>query len=465
MKVEESVPPIASSRQDRPITRGQKVIEQSAYVFAAQVFGLFCGVASNFLVAWMLGPEGKGSMYLVQLIGTLGQILLSFGLGPAAIYYLQRDRSYSESQIRSGILWSSLLLGLLPWLIYGMARHWLQGMGGAKISESLIVLGIIAIPGLVLLWNVSYLTLAKGAIAVFNFLRAGQSFLALLLLCALLIWRRYSVFMVALSWTLSVLLPAALSPLLVRAGTEGPTRPLLPFMKSAFRFGFHSHVGAVTQYLQGRVDGLLVSFFCPLQAVGLYSLAISMAELLWYLPNTVAQVLISHVAQSSDEHATHLTSSFCRVTIAITGVLALFLAGAATWLIPILLPGFRGSLPILWLLLPGAVSGTVFKVLSSDLNGRGMPAETIRPAAMALAVCTIVDLVVIPRFGILGAAIVTSGSYILNTILYLRTYSRITATSARDLLLLRLKDVSMIQQYFRDFAFRMTASTGPIQRL
>jgi O-antigen/teichoic acid export membrane protein len=102
-------------------------------------------------------------------------------------------------------------------------------------------------------------------------------------------------------------------------------------------------------------------------------------------------------------------------------------------------------------LLPGTVAVTIFKVLAGDLNGRGHPQATFRPAATALAASFIGGIIIVPRFGILGAALVTSAGYVLNALLYAHTYSRITAVPIRELLLLRLSDLLIIQGFWTRF--------------
>jgi O-antigen/teichoic acid export membrane protein len=118
--------------------------------------------------------------------------------------------------------------------------------------------------------------------------------------------------------------------------------------------------------------------------------------------------------------------------------------------IPRILPAFRSSLHVLWVLLPGTVSVVIFKILSSDLNGRGRPLETFHPAAISLTVCFLGGLVVIPRFGILGAAGVTSLGYMLNAALCMHKFSRITAVQMEAMLRLRYTDLRMVRDIWRN---------------
>jgi O-antigen/teichoic acid export membrane protein len=106
-----------------------------------------------------------------------------------------------------------------------------------------------------------------------------------------------------------------------------------------------------------------------------------------------------------------------------------------------MLPAFQSSVRVLWILVPGVVAASIFKVLSSDFNGRGKPIETFYPAMIALGTGVVCGILVIPHFGICGAAVVTTGGYMLNSCLYVRSYTRLTGTPVSSLLFLRSEDL------------------------
>jgi O-antigen/teichoic acid export membrane protein len=102
-----------------------------------------------------------------------------------------------------------------------------------------------------------------------------------------------------------------------------PERRLL---RHAFSFGWRSHLGAVLQYMQHRTDVVFILYLLPMRDLGIYSLAIGIVELLWYVPQAVSQVLLPHIADSTEADANSITSAFCRASIAITALLSVTLA-------------------------------------------------------------------------------------------------------------------------------------------
>lgn len=62
-------------------------------------------------------------------------------------------------------------------------------------------------------------------------------------------------------------------------------------------------------------------------------------------------------------------------------------------------------------LLPGVVLLGGAKVLTNEITGRGYPHYNSINAGLALVLTVVLDLVLIPRYGVLGAALASSIAY------------------------------------------------------
>jgi len=78
---------------------------------------------------------------------------------------------------------------------------------------------------------------------------------------------------------------------------------------------------------------------------------------------------------------------------------------------------FAASVKVVWWLLPGTVALAAGKVMSADLTARGMPQYSSMFAFVALVITVVLDLLLIPRFGIQGAAIASSVAYLADAAL------------------------------------------------
>jgi O-antigen/teichoic acid export membrane protein len=307
---------------------------------------------------------------------------------------------------------------------------------------SAAMLAFAVIPAYTLAWNLGYLYLARGEIGGYNILRVSQSAFITVLLVGLFVAHLTQLKILVLAWIAGVCAPALLAVIVLGRTVGIWTMPSRRFVKHAFEFGWRSHLGAVVQYMQHRADVVLVMYFLPLRALGIYSLAVGLVELLWYVPQSVSQVLLPHIAGSSESDADSITSAFCRASIGAAALLSLLLGVISSIVIPWLLPAFREAIAAIWIMLPGAVAASVFKVLSADLNGRGQPLRTLFPASAGLAFSVAGCCYAIPRFGMLGAAAITSLSYLLNASLYILIYARTSSLTPGSLIIMRSADLA-----------------------
>lgn len=428
--------------------RTEHVVREAGLVLLAQVGTLVFGVLNNFLIARLAGPEGKGLLYLVQLITNVGLSLFAFGLGPAAVFYLGQKRGYSKGEITASVISSSLMIGMLPMALMSAMAPWILPRTSGWLPPGYLWLAMAAIPATILAYNTAFLLLGLGRIRDYNLYRMSTPALLSVLLLGLWILRHWTLPVLAGAWFLSLLAPALAAPLLFANVGAWKSR-IFGFVKAAFGFGWKAHIGSVLQYLQFRMDALLVGALLPLRDLGVYSLAVSLAELLWNVPLAVSTVLLPHIAAATHNERVRITPIVCRVVLATTLALSLAVAAGGSLMVVWLLPSFRPSIPVLWVLLPGVVVASIFRVLSSDFNGRGEPIKTVYGPLLSTALMVPAGLWLIPRYGIISAAILTSISYTLTSVVYVLLYRRTTGVPVLGLLWLRSSDISALRNLAR----------------
>jgi Na+-driven multidrug efflux pump len=93
------------------------------------------------------------------------------------------------------------------------------------------------------------------------------------------------------------------------------------------------------------------------------------------------------------------------------------------------------------LILPGIVAYSVVAVLSRYIVGRGRPGTGTLILVAGLAVNIVANLILVPRFGINGAAASSSISYGLTAIVTLVVFQRLSGRSIVETLLIRPSDL------------------------
>jgi O-antigen/teichoic acid export membrane protein len=332
-----------------------------------------------------------------------------------------------------------LLLGLAPLL--PLAAMFLSG--DYRVTALDVLLGMLLLPPTLLGDYLRSLLAARHdlrSVAISQSVQALAQLLGALLLVLLLrqgpigaVWAVVLGGWCGFVWTLWV------------ARRLGRLRPRLDreVLRPLLGLGLRGHVGNVVQTFNYRLDVFIVQGFLGQAAVGLYQTGVFLAEIVWYLPNAVSAALLPQVAAtgSSRETPRVVRHTLLLTTLAAIGLLAVAWPGLAL-LRPIYLPAVA---PMAVLLL-GVVALSVHKVLASDLSGRGWPQYPSFTSALALIVTIGGDLLLIPRFGIIGAALASTLAYTIQTLVLLRIYTRVAQVRWQELLIPRRDDLRLYRR-------------------
>jgi O-antigen/teichoic acid export membrane protein len=96
------------------------------------------------------------------------------------------------------------------------------------------------------------------------------------------------------------------------------------------------------------------------------------------------------------------------------------------------------------LLLPGIVMGSIYKVLGADLAARGKPLYAAWAYGVAVVLNVALNFYLIPRYGFRGAAVASSISYSVGSLLYLGIYVKNHNVRLADAVVPRASDFDPI---------------------
>lgn len=429
---------------ERTLMNKRSFSQDTIGIIITSILTTLISLPISILIARFLGPEGKGTLTIVLLI--VGQIgtLLTIGVEVALIHYGgQRPKDL-------GILAStSMGLGILLGLV---------GMGSAIAIFALVTYEVIPIhllPFLILIAStipmvqttlfLRSLIRTSGRIIEEGLLGMIGAFFNLAAIAVVFMagFRLKGVLMGL--WLSTVLLTLLIFILGIRWKLV-ISRPIFSISawKSLITYGVKLHVGSVFQTLNYRLDMYLVAFFLGTASVGIYSVAVAMGEWLWLIPGVLGTSLMQRVATGSEEDVNRILGPINRLTSAILvlgiGILALVGSGVIHLLYG---KAFSASYLPLLLLLPGIWALGLWKNFMNDLSVRGYPTAKSYTSGVAMLLTVVLDILLIPRWGILGAAIASSVAYLTAWGLALRFYCRITRYYPRDLLVIRREDLTL----------------------
>jgi O-antigen/teichoic acid export membrane protein len=154
--------------------------------------------------------------------------------------------------------------------------------------------------------------------------------------------------------------------------------------------------------------------------------------MLWLLPEVVALVIFSYSLNATKEKkfAEGLLKYVWKMMGAM-GALLIPIGIAAFYLIPVIYgASFADSSWVFVVILPGVYVMIMFKMLNGDLAARGYPLMAAYVFAPAVVLNVVLNILLIPEYSGLGAAVASSISYTSAALVYLFIYRRMTTKLA-----------------------------------
>ena len=410
-------------------------VKNSLSVLGTRISTIFLSLISSIIVTRILGPFNKGALGILVIIPYLLVNFGSLGIGNANLYFVGKKK-YPIEKIVSNSLSLTLILGTILILIaYLIALFYKQTIfRGIPFTYTHLV--FILIPFLLFQKFTQYTFLGKERITTRNIiilLPAIFNFIAII--CFVVILR-----LNLLGVLIASLLSNIFAFILCFHFTSKISKIKLNFDYKLFiesvKFGIIPFLALVVMNLNFRADIFLIKYYLDNTAVGLYSLAASISEEIWLIPQSVGLVLFSRISNIEEREANALTPLTCRLSLSISFLCGLFLFLTANILIPFVYgEAFRPSVKPLLILLPGTVLMTIFLILHSDLTGRGKAIITLKIFTIAFFANIIMNIFLIPTYGINGAALASSASYSLGALVLAITFSKENSISLKDILL------------------------------
>jgi O-antigen/teichoic acid export membrane protein len=199
-------------------------------------------------------------------------------------------------------------------------------------------------------------------------------------------------------------------------------------------------IGNLIQYLTYRTDILLIGFFLSGTEVGWYYVSVLLAERLLSLTQATSTVFLP--SASSSEIQREKTPLFSRLNFSVVFAGSVLIGITAYWFVPFLFSAdyFNSVLPLV-LLLPGIISLSVSKILSADFTSRGLPQYSLYVSLLNFVLNISFNLVLIPEYGISGAALSSSISYTAALILQIYLYKNLAGIGLSELIIMKKGDL------------------------
>lgn len=413
---------------DPPAANGRA--RQAVRIMVTRVIQLAFGGITMIVVARALHPQGRGAC----------AVLVSIAMTAQGVGHLSIEQSHtwlwSSTRNRRAIAANSLLLGpavgTLTALVAGAVVAVLVAHGMPVPGYGALALALAAVPlGITGLYVTNTMVL-RGRFDLVNrgvLLGSAAQAAALTLLA---VTGRLSVAWFVGLWVASLALSLAV---LVPALPPARRSCDLSLARRALIKGMRYHVGLLSVFLLFRLDILILNAMVPAAAVGLYSVAVTLIEMTRLATDATARVALSRQMEGDQDQAAAFTAWTTRLTVPLATVSVGAMCAAAPVLIPLLYgSSFAGSVAPLLALSPGLLALTATRTISAFLLRLDRPMLVSLTSVASLVVNVVLNLALIPVWGIVGSAVASSVGYVLLAGLQVAWFLRATRSSPSRLL-------------------------------
>jgi O-antigen/teichoic acid export membrane protein len=400
------------------------------------------------IIAREFGPEGNGAYTLALLLPTMLATILNMGIGPANVYFLGAGKVHPRQAWRVTFKYC-VAIGLIGWMIGSLAitlysDRWFPGVPTTMLWLSLAFFPITFIytaignifQGLQDFKRFNAVLIIQpivNLILVGFFVFVGVANITLILICYII----SSTFTLALAYRLL---------LQVLNERQGPI--VSKYARDLIIYGYKAHLSNILAFVNDRANIILLGYFLGPSAVGLYAVAIAISEKLWLFSGALSTVILPRLSQlSTDEDKRKLlTPLIARWSLWITFTAALVIIVFGQYaIIYIFGDRYEQSYRVILWLMPGVILGACSMVLANDIAARGRPELNMATSWISVVVNIIGNVLLIPRYGIEGAALATSFAYSLNLVLRLFMHNYFTGVKFYKNLIIGKDDIVMLR--------------------
>jgi O-antigen/teichoic acid export membrane protein len=402
------------ARQMRWIGAARTPASAVLHAFLSRVSILVINVATGIIVARSLGPEGRGIAAAITLWPFVISGLLTLGVPAALRYEIPRQKERMGELFSCAIVLSGALGALAFTIGFLLVPHVLAHYPPTVIAFAQLMM--VFAPSMLWIEVLQAFYESRG-----DFKRASATVYippvaTLVLLLVLQTLHRLSPFTVPIAYELPFACMAVVTIVQLRAFLRVP-REIGARIRSLVHYGVRAYGIDILTTLAGRIDQAMVVGLLSSASFGLYVVAISGSRIPGVLGTALNTVLFPTASGLAKERAIALVTRSARAVFACTA-----LAAAAFMLIlPVIVPlvygkDFSPVIGLTQLLTVAVVFGTTTGTFNQAFMATGRP--EVATLLQCLGLCITVPLLylLIPRFGLTGAALAVDVSYALRLV-------------------------------------------------
>ncbi len=424
------------------------------------IYSFLIGLFNSIMSTRILGAEGKGIFAIYTSSIELFALVLGLGIPQALIFFAAKDTIARNRLFYSSILYviaATILFLVVVELRRAIGYHsfFLPAPFTSAIFKTTLVLNFSCLLGWHLLVSILNGHKYFQQTNLISFISISATFIIYTTMFYMVyshdaMYEADSFYYVQLAVAGFTLIATIFFHIRLISGWKSPEVVSAIEGSKIVHYGLVYFLSNFFLFANNKMDYWFLNYFAGSSDLGLYVLSSNVALLMLLLPNAFGLVLSAFKANSNLMDMERHTAFLCRITFLSTFLIALFL-----WIFsePIILllfgKEFIGSVMPLRILLAGVIPFTTFTILKNYFAGANQLSAFLKAALLGFVITITLDILLIKPYGIAGAAIATTLSYLGSAFYLIYLFSTKTSTAWSNLIFVNSADIRYAQQLIK----------------
>ena len=420
------------------------LVRKSMEVFAGRWLLFPLNLLMSVIVIRIIGAEGKGILVLlmatVSILATIGNL----GAPAAAIYYLRKG-VHNQRTLIANFLVLTTIFSLLVWSLFFLHGEWFIRLflKSVSVSSKLIWLAFFSLPITMLTSFISAIQLGAGLSRFYNQLILSTALINIVATFLLIVVFPFGVTGAVVANILALAIPLGMALRQVIKGTRGCTWKISwGTQLSLLHYGIRHYPATISSMTFNRAGNFILAYFVGIQAVGYYSVAVTVYNAVLSIPRAVNTLLTGEAAALEKSKSALLVAKSTRNILMVMLCATIILTVISPWIVPVLYGAdfVRAVTPLIILLIAGLLVG-IYATIQTYFSGINRPGLNSTFSIVSCTISIILALVIVPVAGITGMAIAFLLAQFVAFLLFLFWFWRVTGIPIRSVLLLTRQDI------------------------
>jgi O-antigen/teichoic acid export membrane protein len=430
--------------------RTSAVLRLSAVGLGLRIALLLVVITNALLLARMLGPSEFGQYFLFLRLVSVLAALADLGLSQSVNAFCGRHREWHR-HIHNVMLYLAPIFSLAATLLAGMVL-WFAGQTLLpNLERSLMVMAFFVLPLSLYanLWNSMMIGIAQ--IWRVNLVQLVMCTLSLSLTVVFIVVLHRGV-NAAANIYVTVMFTQFIVMLFMglRFGKHLPALQSPEDLRNRMMsFGLRAYPGSIGHLLCMRIPVFIINITHGPAAVGIFSIAQQVAEKILLPVDAVQDVIYERMSVLPAQAAAAAMNLYLRLTWWGVWITVLVASGFSYLGVALVLgPAYTEAIAVAQVLFFGSAFAAVALLLDTFfVNQLHRPGLVSILAWVKFLLALVFSFLLIPSFGVRGAAAAVALMQIIGAAVYVYLYVHVTKSGLKDLLYVRVHDLALLREH------------------